>query len=118
MRYKKILITSFVILFLITTVFVALYLIVNQREKASSAIYDNNNDNSLEGNINNEPAVLSEEELQSLIESTIPTENAEPVLSDNEMESLIEATIPSENEESVLSEEELQKLIESTIPKN
>jgi len=110
MRYKKILITSFVILFLITTVFVALYLVVNQREKASSAIYENS--------IDNEPAILSEEELQVLIESTIPTENAEPVLSDDEMESLIEATIPSENEEAVLSEEELQSLIESTTSKN
>ena len=72
MRNKKILITSFAILFVIIIVFVALYLVVSQREKESGAIYENSIDNSLDGNINNEPAALSEEELQVLIESTTP----------------------------------------------
>jgi cell division protein YceG involved in septum cleavage len=113
MKNRK-LFVIFLVVLLVVIFSVAWYFIKNQQEEILPINEDQNQNiqKSLE-----EPLILSEEEMQKLIESTIPTEDAKPALTEEELQELMKTTIPSEDAESSLSEEELQGLIEATTPK-
>jgi signal transduction histidine kinase len=109
MKNKKLIFFLAIIIFIIA-ILVIWYLALSQKESI------NDNENSINNEIEGEANVLSEEEMQELIESTIPAEDASPVLSEEEMQELIESTIPAEDASPVLSEEEMQELIKATSP--
>lgn len=58
--------------------------------------------------INEDAVILSDKELQALIEDTTPVEGAEPTLSEAELQALIEATSPADGAEATLSDEEIE----------
>jgi hypothetical protein len=112
MKNKKLIFFLAIIIFIIA-ILVIWYLALSQKERINGI---NGNENFINNETEGEANVLSEEEMQELIESTIPAEDASPVLSEEEMQELIESTIPAEDASPVLSEEEMQELIKATSP--